>query len=114
MEACGGRLELCIQIVRDGLDGPRLKMAIRVAKPPGVFLYQTVEGSAEVYVVQVCGENALAIVVVDLPLVEHRMANPQIKQVGIAAAGSAALDDGYVGHAVRVGKHLQHGSVDNK
>ena len=51
---------------------------------------------------QVRGKHALPIVIVDRALVEHRMANPQIEQAGVTAAGTAALDDGDVAsHHVR-------------
>ena len=63
---------------------------------------------------QVCRENALAIVIVDSPLIEHRMADPQIEEAGITAAGAAALDSWDVGHAMRIGKHLHDWTVDDE
>ena len=89
-------------------------MTIRVAQLPGVFLQNAIEPGAEVYVVQVGREHALTIVIVDLALVEHRVANPQIEEAGVTAVGAAALDHRDVGHAVGVGKDLHHRAVDDE
>src|ERR1700744_58851 len=89
-------------------------MAVGIAKAARVFLLGAVEGGTKIQIVQIGREHTLPVVVVDLALIEHGVANAQVEYAGVAAARTAALDDGNVAPALCVGEDLHHWLVDDK
>ena len=88
MESSRRRIELRFEVVRNRFEGSGLQMAVGVAELARILLPRAVKRRSKIYIVQIRGESALPIVVIDRALIEHRVTDTQIEQAGIAAAGN--------------------------
>ncbi len=104
----GGRgIELGFEIVRKGLERAVGEAAVRIGELSYILLEGFVEDRMKVDIVKVDGQGRGTVVVEDLTAVDHRVADAEIEDAGLAVA-VAALDGGDVRMAILVDVHLHH------
>src|SRR5690348_14373797 len=118
VQGCVGQLELLwryielrTQVVRNRIEVLQLEVTIAITERSGVPLLRRVESCTKVKVVQVRLHYALAIVVVDLTLIEKRMTDAKIEDARIALRLLVAFGLREIVGAMGIDKDVNHRMV---
>src|SRR5580692_7096276 len=109
---CRGRgIEFRVKTVREGLECSVHDVTTGVSELSGVLLDGLVKDGMEIDVMQIEVERSGLIVVKHLAIVQHRVADAEIEDAGVAV-GVAALDGGDIRMPVLVDVDLHNGVID--
>ncbi len=87
-------------------------MTIRVAESARIFLQEAVERCAKFKVVQIYGKGTRLIIVIDLPMIEHRMGECLDRRRWYCSCVAVAFQLGNIRYATIVDKYLYDRVVD--